>query len=67
METVQVKVERADPLERQLEHFCAVIRAETEPRVTLFDGLQNLRVTDAISQAATSGGVIDLSSDLLKP
>lgn len=66
-ETLHLDAERADPLERQLEHFCAVIRAEAEPRVTLFDGLQNLRVTDAISQAAASGEGVDLTSDLLEP
>ena len=45
-------VDRADPLERQLEHFCAVIRGEAKPLVTARDGLQNLRVTEAIALAA---------------
>ena len=63
-ETVQVEASRADPLERQLEHFCALIRGEAEPLVSLFDGLQNLRVTDAVSRAAATGGTIELSSDL---
>jgi predicted dehydrogenase len=51
---------RADPLQRQLEHFCAVIRGEAEPRVTARDGLANLRVTEAIAQAARTGKVITL-------
>lgn len=66
-ETVRVETERADPLELQLEHFCAVIRAEAEPRVSLFDGLQNLRVTAAIGRAAASGGVVDLTSAPVGP
>lgn len=60
-ESVRVDTERADPLKLQLEHFCAVVRAEVEPRVGLYDGLQNLRVTDAIQRAATGGGVVDLT------
>jgi predicted dehydrogenase len=47
-----IDVERADPLARQLEHFCSVIRGETEPLVTGRDGLQTLRVTLAIHEAA---------------
>jgi predicted dehydrogenase len=51
-------VDRADPLERQLRHFCAVIRGEAKPRVSVRDGLANLRVTEAIAEAARSGKVI---------
>ena len=47
-----IDVERADPLARQLEHFCSLIRGETEPLVTGRDGLQTLRVTLAIHEAA---------------
>lgn len=46
------EVDRSDPLEHQLEHFCAVIRGEAQPLVTARDGLQNLRVTEAIAEAA---------------
>jgi len=53
-------VERADPLERQLAHFCAVIRGEAGPRVTARDGLANLRVTEAVAEAARSGKPIRL-------
>ena len=55
-----VKVQRADPLERQLSNFCAVIRGEANPVVSARDGLQNLRVIDAIKQAAHSGVVVPL-------
>lgn len=55
-----VEIERADPLERQLDNFCAVIRGVAEPVVTARDGLQNLRVIDAIRQAARSGASVSL-------
>jgi len=42
----------ADPLARQLSHFCAVIRGEVAPLVSVRDGLQNLKVTEAIAAAA---------------
>ena len=50
-----IAIERTDPLEAQIEHFAAVIRGEQEPLVTCRDGLQNLRVTDAIGEAARTG------------
>lgn len=53
-------IDRADPLQRQLAHFCAVIRGEATPRVTARDGLANLRVTEAIAEAARSGKTITL-------
>jgi predicted dehydrogenase len=51
-QTSVAPLERADPLARQIEHFGAVIRGEAEPLVTARDGLQNLRVTEAIVEAA---------------
>jgi predicted dehydrogenase len=56
------EVERADPLERQLEHFISVIRGETQPLVTGYDGLQTLRVTMAVAQAAATGGTVAVES-----
>lgn len=53
-------VERADPLAEQIAHFAAVIRAEAEPLVSARDGLQNLRVIDAIAQAARTGGTVEI-------
>lgn len=52
-------VERADPLANQIEHFAAVIRGDAQPLVSARDGLQNLRVTDAISEAARTGHVVN--------
>ena len=57
-QTTTLPIDRADPLARQLEHFCAVIRGEARPLVTVRDGLQNLRVVDAIAQAARSGAQV---------
>jgi predicted dehydrogenase len=50
-----IGIERADPLTRQLANFCAVIRGTAEPVVSARDGLQNVRVLDAIRQAASGG------------
>lgn len=51
---------RADPLMRQIAHFCAVVRGQAEPLVSARDGLANLRITEAIAAAARSGGTIVL-------
>jgi len=51
-------LQREDPLALQIEHFAAVIRGDLEPVVTCRDGLQNLRVTDAIVRAAQTGQVV---------
>jgi len=53
-----VAVERADPLARQLGHFCAVLRGEAAPRVTGRDAVETLKVTLAIAEAARTGQVI---------
>ena len=52
---------KGDPLRHQIEHFGAVIRGEAEPLVSARDGLQNLRVTEAIAEAARTGQVVELS------
>ncbi|MEO8756026.1 MAG: Gfo/Idh/MocA family oxidoreductase [Casimicrobiaceae bacterium] len=56
--TAVAEVDRSDPLAHQLAHFCAVIRGEEKPLVTIRDGLQNLRVTEAIALAARSGQIV---------
>jgi predicted dehydrogenase len=55
-----ILVERADPLALQIEHFAAVIRGMAEPLVSGRDGLQNLRVVDAIVKASQNGSTIDV-------
>jgi len=57
-QTRVVEVEHASPLERQLAHFCAVIRGAAEPLVTVHDGVQNLRITEAILEAARPGRTV---------
>jgi predicted dehydrogenase len=57
-----VDMVRDDPLKHQMEHFGAVIRGETGPLVSAHDGLQNLRVTEAITQSAKTGKIIELSA-----
>ncbi len=53
------ELQRADPLAVQIEHFAAVIRGEAEPLVTARDGLQNLRVAEAIAEAAKTGRTVN--------
>jgi len=55
-----VPMQREDPLRLQLEHFGAVIRGEARPLVTVRDGLANLRITEAIAEAAKSGSMVRL-------
>ncbi|MBS7806434.1 Gfo/Idh/MocA family oxidoreductase [Variovorax sp. PCZ-1] len=56
----QASVQRDDPIKLQMEHFGAVVRGQAQPLVSAHDGLQNLRVTEAISLAAQSGTTITL-------
>ena len=49
---------REDPLKRQMEHFGAAVRGEVAPLVSARDGLQNLRVTEAITLAAATGQLV---------
>ncbi|WP_213881815.1 Gfo/Idh/MocA family oxidoreductase [Pseudomonas sp. dw_358] len=51
-------VQRRDPLEVQLEHFCALIRGQAQPLVSVRDGLRNLLIVEAIAQAARTGEVV---------
>lgn len=51
----RLAVVRDDPLERQLQHFCAVVRREVQPLCSVTDALQTLRVTLAVAQAAAAG------------
>ncbi|HSV35636.1 MAG TPA: Gfo/Idh/MocA family oxidoreductase [Ramlibacter sp.] len=58
---------RADPIERQMEHFGAVARGNAQPLVTARDGLENLRVTEAITEAARTGRTVWLGGDAAAP
>ena len=56
-----VEMVREDPIQRQMEHFGAVVRGEAAPLVSARDGLANLRVTEAIVAAAQSGSTVHLN------
>ena len=49
-----------DPIERQMAHFSAVIRGDSAPLVDVDGALANLRVTEAVIEAARSGGTVEL-------
>lgn len=57
-ETAVAALQEADPLARQLAHFCQVIRGELEPLVSVRDGLRNLQIVEAISEAARTGQIV---------
>ena len=59
--TSVAEMTRDDPLKHQMEHFGAVVRGEASPLVSARDGLANLRVTEAIGEAAKTGQVVDLT------
>lgn len=44
--------------DRQLAHFCALMRGEVAPLVSARDGLQNLRVVEAIAESVCSGSQV---------
>lgn len=56
-----VGVVRDDPRKHQIEHFVKVIRGKAQPLVSAHDGLQNLRITQAIVEAAKTGRAVELA------
>jgi predicted dehydrogenase len=60
-ETSTVALERSDPLANQVTHFAAVIRGEAEPICSGRDGLNTLRVVDAVVESARTGQPVDLT------
>jgi predicted dehydrogenase len=53
-----VALDVVDPLGRQIAHFVDVIRCDAKPLVSARDGVQNLRVVEAIAEAAKTGCVV---------
>ena len=51
---------RDDPLKHQIAHFVQVIQGQAEPLVSARDGMLNLRVTEAIAQAAREGRTVQI-------
>jgi len=60
MEEDHFEFDHADPLEEQFKHFIRIIRNIEEPKVTAYDGLQNLKVVEAIFAASKDGKTIKL-------
>jgi predicted dehydrogenase len=54
-ETSTIALDRRDPLANQIEHFAAVIRGEVEPICSGRNGLEALRVVDAVVESARTG------------
>jgi predicted dehydrogenase len=57
----RVELDREDPLTRQMAHFLQVVRGQAEPLVSVRDGLENLRVTEAIGESARSGCTVEVN------
>ncbi len=53
-----IAMQRSDPIAHQMEHFGQVVRGEVKPLVSALDGMQNLKITEAIVQSAKTGQVI---------
>jgi len=60
-EVATVDLVRDDPLQHQMAHFARVVRGEEAPLVSARDGLNNLRVTEAIAEAAARGCAVALA------
>jgi predicted dehydrogenase len=54
-ENDRVEVENQDPLVLQIRQFCKVIRGEEQPLVSGREGLETLKVIDAVKRSAVSG------------
>ena len=55
IQTEEIPVQEQDPLIRQIEHFCAVIRGEETPRTSGEDALRTLAVIRAVLNSGASG------------
>jgi predicted dehydrogenase len=52
LDRARIEVARADPLDRQIAHFCRVIRGEEPPLVDAADGFRTLAATLAVRDQA---------------
>jgi predicted dehydrogenase len=57
-----IRFETAEPLMRQLEDFLGVIRDGAKPLVSGREGLESLRVVEAIKTAAATGETVALGA-----
>lgn len=57
-----IDVKMADPLVRQIRHFCQVVRGNAEPKVTGRDAVRTLLAVQAVFEAARTGRAVELES-----
>lgn len=50
----QKKLEEADPLLRQIDHFCDVIEGKATPVVSIRDGLENLKIVNEVMRESAN-------------
>jgi len=55
-------IQRADPLQRQLDHFVQVVRLGIAPKVSARDGYNNMLVIQAIKDSIESNSLISVSA-----
>jgi predicted dehydrogenase len=58
LQKTKIELEVVDPLAQQMEHFADVICGTAQPIVSARDGLANLRVVEAIVEAARTGRTV---------
>jgi predicted dehydrogenase len=58
-----LSAETADPLVRQIRHFCAVVHDEAEPVITGRDAVRTLQVVQAVLEAAKTGERVELDAE----
>ncbi len=51
-------LQRDDPIRRQMAHFIDLVEGRIQPLVSARDGLQNLKITIAIAEAAQTGQTV---------
>jgi predicted dehydrogenase len=61
LQTEDIQVQPQDPLVRQIDHFCAVIRGDEVPRTSGEDALRTLSVIRAVLDSGDSGKPIVLN------
>jgi predicted dehydrogenase len=61
IDTESIPFDSDEPLALQIRQFAAVIRGEAEPLVSGRDGLEALRVVEAIKTSATTGKTVTLA------
>jgi len=61
LETSTIEIDRSDPLANQIVHFAAVISGDAEPICSARDGLDTMRVVDAVIESAATGQPVDLA------